>query len=65
MNDLHLKVRGVALWIKTLQARGESARVVDAAFETLMLAADALGSAEQQTAGYIKNKQPQKGKATR
>lgn len=38
--DLHLKVRGVALWIKTL--RGEAPAVVDSAYETLLRAADSL-----------------------
>lgn len=38
--ELGLKVRGVALWLKTL--RGQSPFVVNEAFETLLLAADAL-----------------------
>lgn len=40
--DLHLKVRGVALWIKTVQ--GESPGVIAAAFATLLRAAEALAA---------------------
>ena len=42
---LHLKVRSVALWLKTMP--GEASTVIDAAFETLLLAADALASTAQ------------------
>jgi hypothetical protein len=38
--ELGLKVRGVALWVKSLQ--GQAPVVVDAAFDTLLRAADAL-----------------------
>jgi len=44
MSDLHLKVRGVALWLKTLQ--GQAPAIVDSAFETLLLAADRLAAQE-------------------
>ena len=45
---LHLKVRGVALWIKSL--RGQATAVVDEAFETLLLAADALSTQQRDAA---------------
>ncbi len=46
---LHLKVRGVALWIKGL--RGQAPAITEASFETLLLAADALASTDSKPAG--------------